>query len=387
MIDKLLLGFNDEQVMLRDMVRKLAKDRIEPVAGEIDATGIYPQELVDLFRDQGLMGLCFPEEYGGGGQGCFESCIMVEEVAKYCGSSAMVVGSQELAGHPIMIAGTKAQKDKYLPLLAQVKVRSCFALTEPDAGSDAAGVKTRAVKKGDKYIINGSKRFISFSELASVMVAFVRTAESGPQALSAFILDPHQPGVTIGRHENKMGMKGYNSCEVFFDNVEVPEEDLLGGKEGLGFMVAMQTLDTTRPCVGALGVGLAEGCLDVAVEFAKQRVQFGKPIASFQAIQFMIADIATGIETARNLVYKAARAVDLHHPSAPKLGAMAKYYSTDMAMKAATDCVQICGGSGYMHDYPLERRMREAKLLQIVEGTNQIQRQVVGRAVIGKIGK
>jgi len=380
--DKLLLGFTDEQIMLRDMIRKLAKAKIEPLAAEIDATGVYPNELVELFRDQGLMGHAFPEEYGGGGGGQFDSCIIVEEIAKVCGNSAMVVGSQELAGFPILMAGTKEQKEKYLPMLTSVEVRSAFALTEPDAGSDAAGIITRAVKKGNEYIINGSKRFISFSDIASVMVVFARTSESGFKSVSAFIVDPHWPGVTIGKRENKMGFKGYNSCEVFFDDLHVPEENLLGGEEGLGFKVAMQTIDMTRPCVGALGVGLAEGCLEVAIDYAKLRIQFGKPIASFQAIQFMIADIAMSIETARNLVYKAARAVDLKNPDAPKLGAMAKCYGTDIAMKASVDCVQILGGSGYMKDYPVERRMREAKLLQIVEGTNQIQRQVIAKALL-----
>jgi butyryl-CoA dehydrogenase len=382
--DEIILGFTEEQVMMRDMFRKLAKDTIEPLAAEIDRSGQYPDALIEEFKELGVMGHAFPEEYGGGNGTTFESCIMVEEIAKVCHNSAMMIGRQELAGFPILVSGTKEQKDKWLPKLAGVEIASAFALTEPDAGSDAAGVKTKAVKQGSDYVLNGSKRFISHSDVADIILVFARTAESGFEALSCFIVEKGTEGLSIGKSEKKLGQRAVHSCEIFFDDVHVPEENLLGGKEGIGFLTAMKILEMTRPVVGAAGVGLAEGALGYAIEFAKVRKQFGKPITAFQVTQFKIAQLSMEIEQARCLVYAAARCCQAGLPEANKLGAMAKVAGTDIAMKASLEAIQLMGGSGYMEDYPVERFFRDAKLLQIVEGTNEINRQVIGREVIGR---
>jgi len=382
--DQIMLGFTDEQVMMRDMVRQLAKEKIEPLAAEMDKTGVYPESLFEEFRDLGLLGHPFPEEYGGGGGTIFEACIVSEEVSKVCHNSAMIVSQPELPGFPILYFGTKEQKEKYLPLITSGKIRGAFALTEPDAGSDAAGVKTRAVKKGNVYVLNGSKRFISYADHADIIVVFARTGESGFKALSAFIVDSKLPGLTIGRSEKKLGQKAVHSCEVFFENVEVPEEDLLGGEEGIGFLAAMTVLNKSRSCLGACGVGLAEGALESAIAYGKERIQFGKPITSFQIPQYKIAQLAMEIEAARCLVYGAARVADAGLPEMVKLGSMAKVAGTDIAMKAALESIQLMGGSGYMEDYPNERFFRDAKLLQIVEGTNEINRTVIAKEIIGR---
>ncbi|MFZ3102276.1 MAG: acyl-CoA dehydrogenase family protein [Desulfitobacteriaceae bacterium] len=375
--------FTPEQENLRLMVRRLAQEKIAPVAADIDRNSTYPDSLIDLMQQQGLFGIPFPEEYGGAGEGIVTACIVVEELAKVCNNSAMVPANQELGATPILIAGNEAQKAKYLPKIATGEWRVSFAITESEAGSDVAGMKTRAVRDGNFYVINGAKRFISFSDIASVICVFAKTdLNAGHRGITSFIVEKTTPGITIGKHEDKMGNRGFNSCEVYFDDVRVPVENRLGN-EGEGFKIAMGTLDKTRPIVAAIGVGLAEGALQYAVEYSKQRVQFGKPICSFQALQFMMADMAIQIEAARELTYRAARACDNEDPEMAKLGAMAKCFATDTAMKVATDAVQILGGSGYMREYPLERRMRDAKLLQIVEGTNQIQRAIVASKLLG----
>lgn len=374
--------FTPEQIMLRDMVRRMAKEKIAPLAAEIDRERYYPDELIVLLREQGLFGIPFPEEYGGGGHGVLSSCIVVEELAKVCGNSAMVVATQDLGAIPILLAGSEEQKARYLPPLATGEQRISFALTEPEAGSDVASMRTKAEKKGNEYIINGSKRFISYADVADVMCVFAKTnPDGGARGISAFIVDARSPGISIGKREDKMGFGGFNACEVYFDDVRVPSTNLLGG-EGQGFRLAMLTLDKTRPIIGAEGVGLAEGCLEYAIEYSKQRIQFGRPISTFQGLQFMMADMAMLIEASRQLVYKAARAADADDPEMAKLGAMAKCFATDTAMKVSVDAIQILGGVGYMRDYPLERRMREAKLLQIVEGTNQIQRIVIASRIL-----
>jgi alkylation response protein AidB-like acyl-CoA dehydrogenase len=281
-----------------------------------------------------------------------------------------------------MIAGNEQQKQKYLTKVASSEYYCCFGLTEADAGSDVAGMKTKAIDQGDHYLVNGSKRFITFADSSELMVLFAKTDPSkGMKGISALILEMNTPGITVGKHEDKMGFRGMNSCEVAFDDVKVPKENLLG-KEGEGFKIAMKTLDKTRPIVGAIGVGLAQGALDYAIEYAKQRVQFGHPISEFQGLQWMMADMAMKIEAARQLVYKGACLSDAHDPKAGAVGAMAKCFATDVCMGVCVDAIQICGGSGYMKEYPLEKRMRDAKLLQIVEGTNQVQRIVISAALL-----
>ena len=289
----------------------------------------------------------------------------------------MVALNHELAATPILIAGTEEQKKKYISRVASGETYMAFALTEPDAGSDVAGMKTKAVDMGDYYLVNGAKRYISFAADSDVITLFAKTDTSkGLKGISAFIVEKNWPGITVGRHEDKMGFRSLQASEVYFDDVKIPKENLLG-KEGSGFKTAMLTFDATRPLVASVGIGLAQGALDDAIEYAKVRVQFGKPISENQGLQWMMADMAMKIEAARQLVYKAACLVDQDDVSAPKFSAMCKCFATDVAMSVATDAVQICGGSGYMKEYPFEQRMRDAKLLQIVEGTNQIQRIVI----------
>lgn len=374
--------FTDEQYMLQDMVRKIAKKEIKPIAGDIDRNEKYPPELKNLFVKQGLIALPYPEEYGGGGGSVLDTCIVAEEMAKVDATSSMVVTTHELGATPIMIAGNEQQKQKYLSMVAKSEAYICFGLTEPDAGSDVAAIKTKAIDQGDYYLVNGVKRFITFAESSGLMVLFAKTDLSkGLKGLSAFIVEMNWPGISLGKHEDKMGFRGMKSSEVIFEDVKVPKENLLG-QEGEGFKIAMKTLDKTRPIVGAIGVGLAQGALDDAIEYAKQRVQFGKPIAEFQGLQFMMADMAMKIEAARQLVYKSACLSDAGDRKAGPMGAMAKCFGTDVCMSVCVDAIQIVGGSGYMKDYPLEKKMRDAKLLQIVEGTNQIQRVVIAADLI-----
>lgn len=365
-----------DQEMLRQSIKKFAVERVLPIASEIEEKGM-PDELVTMLNQQGIMGLPYDVQYGGGGADLLTMCIAIEELAKVCANTAMVPTTQELGAMPIVLAGNQKQKETYLPRIASGEWRVSFALTEAEAGSDVASMRTRADFDGRNYIINGSKRFISYADVANILCVFAKTeVEKGSKGISAFIVERSAPGVTIGKKENKMGFRGFSSCEVYFENVIVPQENLIG-KEGDGFRIAMQTLNKTRPLVGAIAVGLAQGALDYAVSYSKERKQFGRPIAQFQGLQWMMADMAIQIEAARQLVYRAATVIDNGEPGVALYGAMAKCFATDVAMKVTTDAVQILGGVGYMKDYPTERYFRQAKLLQIVEGTNQIQRVVI----------
>lgn len=373
---------NDEQVMIQKMVSEIALQKVEKHAAEIDKTGEYPEELMTLLREQGILSLPFPTEYGGGGGDCLTMCIVLEELSKVCGNTAMVIATTELGTMPLLIAGNEFQKNKYLTPISRGESACCFGLTEPDAGSDVANMRTTAQRKNGEYIISGSKQWISFADKSDYMCLFAKTApEKGVQGISGFIVDMKTPGITIGKKEEKMGFRGFNSCELFFDDLRVPEENLLG-KEGQGFRITMQTLDRTRPLVGAVGVGTAQGALDYAIDYSKKRVQFGQPICNFQGLQFMMADMGIQIEAARQLVYKAASAIDDDDPQLTRLGAMSKCFATDVAVSVTVDALQILGGYGYMKEYPMERKMRDAKLLQIVEGTNQIQRVVIARSLL-----
>jgi len=374
--------FNDEQVMIQKMVSEIALQKVEKHAAEIDKTGEYPEELMTLLREQGILSLPFPTEYGGGGGDCLTMCIVLEELSKVCGNTAMVIATTELGTMPLILAGNEFQKDKYLTPIARGESACCFGLTEPDAGSDVANMRTTAHRKNGEYIISGSKQWISFADKSDYMCLFAKTApEKGVQGISGFIVEMKTPGITIGKKEEKMGFRGFNSCELFFDDLRVPEENLLGD-EGQGFRIAMQTLDRTRPLVAAVGVGTAQGALDYAIDYSKKRVQFGQPICNFQGLQFMMADMGMQIEAARQLVYKAATAIDDDDPQLTRLGAMSKCFATDVAVSVTVDALQILGGYGYMKEYPMERKMRDAKLLQIVEGTNQIQRVVIARSLL-----
>ncbi|MGQ9556370.1 MAG: acyl-CoA dehydrogenase [Desulfurispora sp.] len=379
---------SEDLEMLRRTVAKMAEDRVAPRAAEIDEQDAYPWDLKELFAEQGLLGAGVPEEYGGTGIGLPAVCLIVEEIARVSASASLIVAAQELGLMPILVGGSEEQKRKYLPALASGEQICAFGLTEPNAGSDAGSVKTRAVRQGDVYILNGQKCFITNGGIADVYTIFASTDPGkGLKGLSAFIVEKDYPGFSAGKKEKKMGIRGSQTTELILDNCPVPAANLLG-KEGDGFKIAMMTLDRTRPVIGAQAVGIAQGALDYAVNYAQERVQFGKPIASFQGIQFMLADMVTRIEAARQLVYKAAFFIEeaAHGGASPaeisRFSSMAKLFASDVAMQVTVDAVQVLGGYGYMREYPLERMMRDAKITQIYEGTNQIQRLVIARTLL-----
>jgi len=375
---------NEEQKMFQQSIRELAKNEVEPRAMEIDAQGEFPWDMVELLKKNDILGLPFDEEYGGQGADLLTLCIAVEELAKVCVNTSLILGCQELGSTPIKLAGSDEQKKRYIPDLASGEKLAAFGLTEPEAGSDAASMKSRAVKKGDKYILNGSKCFITNGGVASTYSVFAMTdPEKGVRGISAFIVEKDFSGFTIGKHEDKMGIRGSSTTELIFEDCEVPAANLLW-QEGKGFNLAMMTLDRTRSSIGAQGLGCAAGALEYAMAYMKDRVQFGRSIASLHGLQFMVADLAMQVEAARSLVYRAASAVENQEEGFSALSAMAKCFATDTAMKVTTDCVQLMGGYGYMKDYPMERMMRDAKITQIYEGTNQVQRVVISRYLLGK---
>lgn len=369
-----------EQEMIRTVVREFAEKEISPLAAEIDETGEYPQELLEKIAAMGLFGMPFPKEYGGAGADYLSYTIATEEIAKACASTAMIIGGNaSLTGYPIYQFGTEEQKKKYLVPLATGQKIGTFALTEPNAGSDAANQQTVAVLEGDEYVLNGTKIFISSGGLAEIYVVMAMTDLSkGLKGISAFIVEKGSPGFSFGKKENKMGMRGSATTELVFQDVRVPRENLLG-KEGEGFKIAMQALDGGRVGVGALSLGIAQAALDEASRYAKERTQFGKPIGSFQAVSFMLADMATEIEAARLLVYKAAWLKDNKKPYSTE-SAMAKLYASEAAMRCTLKAVQIHGGYGYMKEYKVERLMRDAKVTEIFEGTSEVQRIIIGKA-------
>lgn len=379
-------GLTQEQVLLKDSVRQLTKDKIAPRAAEIDEEGVFPRDIFELLAENELVGLYFPEEYGGGGSDLLTFALVEEEISKACNVSSGVLATQVLGSNNIVLAGNEDQKQRYLPELAAGRKICAFAVTEAGAGSDIASMLTRAERRGDYYYLSGTKCFISNADAADLIVVFAKTdPEAGARGISAFIVEKDFGGCFIGKVERKMGGQAIHACEVVFEECPVPVENLLG-QEGGGLRLALTNLDYARPVMGARAVGLAQGALDYAIAYAKERVQFGQPIAGFQGLQFLLADMATHVEAARQLVYAACERVESGSPEErTKYGAMCKYFATDVAMRVTTDSVQVMGGYGYMKDYPLERMMREAKLGQIVEGTNQIQRIVVARSLVGKL--
>ena len=373
---------SEEQKMLQQTVRQLAKEKVEPRAADIDASGEYPWDMFELLRDNDILALCFPEELDGAGADLLTVCIAIEELARVCTNTSLILGVCKLGSQPIMIAANDEQLKKYIPPLARGEKQCAFGLTEPGAGSDAAAMSTKAVKKNGVYIMNGQKCFITNGGIAETYSIFAKTDESsGVKGISAFIVESEYPGFEIGKIEHKMGIRGSQTCELVFEDMEVPEENLLG-KEGEGFKIAMMTLDRTRPSIGAQAVGIAQGALDHAVDYAKERVQFGGPIARLQGIQFMIADMAMQVEAARQLVYRSAALVESAGREASAVSAMAKCFASDVCMQVTVDAVQVLGGYGYMTEYPLERMMRDAKITQIYEGTNQVQRVVIARHLL-----
>jgi len=371
--------------MILDVVRQLVKERVEPRAAEIDANGEFAWDIRDLFAENDLLGIPVPAEYGGLGGSFVTYVKVVEEVAKACASSALLIAVQELGALPIMIGGTDEQKRRWLPDLASGKKLAAYALTEPGSGSDAAGsMRTRAVRDGDDYVLDGSKIWITNGSVADVVTVFaVNDASKGPNGISAFVVEKGTPGFSVGKLEKKMGIRGSPTVELTFENCRVPAANMLGD-EGQGFKIAMKVLDKSRPGIAAQALGIAQGALDYATEYTKQRVAFGKPISQQQGLQFMMADMKTEVEAARLLLYEAARKCDEDAADVTTWAAMAKLKCGDVAMSVTVDAVQLLGGYGYSTEYPVERMMRDAKITQIYEGTQQIQRIVIARSMVGK---
>ena len=370
-----------EQIMIRDLARKVAQEKMLPVRAELDEKEEFPWDVVRVSAEAGLMGVSLPEEYDGFGGGILEYCLVAEELSRVCLGIATSVVASGLGAMPILLFGSPEQKKKYLPDIARGKKLAAFGLTEPDAGSDAGAIRTTATRKGGGYVLNGLKQWITNGGEAEIYSVIAMTDRSkGPRGASAFIVEKGTPGFGFGKKEKKMGIRASATRELVFQDCYVPKENLIG-KEGMGFIVTMRTFDRTRPGVGAQGVGLAQGALDEAVRYAREREQFGRKIISFQAVQHMLADMATQVEAARALVYSVARYIDGEKDpkEISKVSGMAKLFASDVAMKVTTDAVQIFGGYGYMREYPVEKMMRDAKILQIYEGTNQIQRNVIGQ--------
>jgi len=366
--------------MIRDLARKIAEEKMLPVRAELDEKEEFPWEIVKISAEAGLMGVSMPEEYEGFGGGILEYCLVAEELSRVCLGIATSVVASGLGAMPILLFGNSQQKKKYLPDIAKGKKLAAFGLTEADAGSDAGAIRTTATRKGEGYVLNGTKQWITNGGEAEVYSIIAMTDRSkGPRGASALIVEKGTPGFNFGKKEKKMGIRASATRELVFQDCFVPKENLIG-KEGMGFIVTMRTFDRTRPGVGAQGVGLAQGALDEAVRYAREREQFEKKIISFQAVQHILADMATLVEAARALVYSVARYIDRSEnpKEVSKVSGMAKVFASDVAMKVTTDAVQIFGGYGYMRDYPVEKMMRDAKILQIYEGTNQIQRNVIG---------
>jgi len=371
--------------MILDVVRQLVKERVEPRAAEIDANGEFPWDIKQLFAENDLLGIPFPAEYGGLGGSFVTYVKVVEEVSKACASSALIIAVQELGALPILIGGSDEQKRRWIPDLASGAKIAAYALTEPGSGSDAAGsMRTKARRDGDDYVLDGTKIWITNGSVADVVTVFAVTDPSkGPNGISAFVVEKGTPGFTVGKLEKKMGIRGSPTVELSFENCRVPVANLLG-EEGVGFKIAMKVLDKSRPGIAAQALGIAQGALDYATDYTKQRVAFGKPISQQQGLQFMLADMKTEVESARLLLYEAARKCDESAADVTTWAAMAKLKCGDVAMSVTTDAVQLLGGYGYSTEYPVERMMRDAKITQIYEGTQQIQRIVIARSMVGK---
>jgi alkylation response protein AidB-like acyl-CoA dehydrogenase len=371
----------EEQAIL-DLLVRVAREKIEPMAAAVDREERFPEESYRLLRELGLIGCHLPEQYGGGGLRLLVFCRILEEIAKKCANSANILSQQDFAAAPILLAGTAQQKQKHLPALARGEKLAAFALTEPNAGSDVSSIETRAELQGESFVINGSKQFITWGNMADVITVFCKTNPSrGHKGISAILAEKGTPGLSVGRLEKKLGMNASPTAQLIFEDCRVPRENLLGQIDH-GFTLAMKCLERGRVGVAAMAVGLAQGAIDFAARYARERKQFGKSIAEFQAIQFIFADMATAVEASRQLLYRACEEGDRGGPDANRLSAMAKLLASDSAMEVTTNALQVLGGYGYLKDFPLERMFRDAKVMQIVEGTNQIQRLIIGREVL-----
>ena len=373
--------------MIRELARTIAENDIRPVAAEYDRTGEFPWPVVKKMAQADLFGTFIDEEYGGiaGGARTMNLVLVTEELSKACGGISLALGSTALGALPIIISGSEELKQRFLPDLATGQRLAGFAITEPQAGSDAGGIRTTAVRDGDHYVLNGLKQWITNAGEAEIYSVIVMTDPSkGPRGASALVVEKDTPGFSFGEKEDKMGIRASVTRELVFEDCRVPVENLIG-REGTGFITAMRTFDNSRPGVAAQALGIAQGALDMAVDWAISRRQFGSPVSSFQGLRFMLADMATRVEASRALVYAVARHIDAHPKSRPTIySAMSKLFASDMAMEVTTDAVQVFGGSGYMREYPIEKYMRDAKITQIYEGTNQIQRDEIGKILIGE---
>jgi alkylation response protein AidB-like acyl-CoA dehydrogenase len=375
-----MFSLSPEQTLLQQTVRRFSEEKIAPRAAQIDAEDTFPRDLIDEIIRNDLFCLTYPTEYGGAGADLPTLCLVVEEMAKASAAVALTVLVQSI-GPSFLAFGNKKQRDHYLPYLMQGKIPA-LVLTEPESGSDAASIKTRAIRQGDYYIINGTKCLITNGSIADLYFLFATTDPAkGAYGISAFIVEKDYPGCSVGKIENKMGFRGSPTSELIFQDVMVPAENRIQ-EEGDGFHIVMQAFGSLRVLVGILALGIAEGAFEYALRYAQERYQFGRPIANFQAIQFMLADMATEIEAMRGLLYQAANLVDQKASQWRKFASMAKMYASDRAIKITSDAVQILGGYGYMKDHPVERMMRDAKLTQIIEGTSQIQRLIIARSLI-----
>ncbi len=379
--------FSDEQKMIRELAHKIAEEKVRPVAARYDQSEEYPWEVIKVIAESDLFGLFIPEEYGGLGVNVLNLCVATEELSRACGGIAVCYAASALGTFPIVLFGNEAQKKKYLPDLAKGTKVAAFAITEPEAGSDASAIKTTAKKEGSHYVLNGLKHFITNGGDAETYVVIAMTDKTkGARGASAFIVEKGTHGFTFGKKEEKFGIRASSTRELVFTDCKVPAENLIA-REGMGFIVTMRTFDMSRPGVAAQALGIAQGALELAVKYARERQQFGRSISSFQGIQWMLADMATEIEAARALVYAVARAIDAGCKDVSKGSAMAKLYASDVAMKVAVDALQVFGGYGYMRDYPIEKYVRDAKITQIYEGTNQVQRNIIALQLIKELAK
>jgi len=384
---KLEYFFNDQQVMIRDLARRIAEEKVMPLRAELDESEEFPWEIMNDIASSDLLRVFIPEEYDGLGGGCLDLCLVIEEISRACSAVAICYAANALGCSALIQFGSDEQKKKYLPDVASGRRLAAFALTETQAGSDAGAIKTTARRESGSLILNGNKQFITNGGEAEIYLIIALTnPEKGSRGASAILVEKDTPGFTFGKKEKKMGLRASTTRELVFKNCVVPEENLVG-KEGMGFIATLKVLDRSRPGVGAQAVGLAQGALEAAVDYARQRVQFGHPVISQQAVAHILADMATSVEAARLMVYGAARTIDAGAKNYTEEAGMAKVFASDVAMKVTTDAVQVFGGAGYMRDYPVEKIMRDAKITQIYEGTNQTIRNTIALELRKRKGK
>jgi alkylation response protein AidB-like acyl-CoA dehydrogenase len=382
MSDYSVYTLSEEHQLLRRSVRQLAEDKIAPRAAEIDESGEYPWDVHEELKRADLLGLHIPEQFGGAGADKIAHCIVVEEIARVCASSSLIVAAGKLGTMGLILSGSDELKQTYLPRVASGEIAFSYALSEREAGSDAAAMKTRAVRDGDGWVLNGSKTWITGAAVNSHFTVMASTDPSlGAKGISAFVVHKDDPGFSVGAKERKMGIHGSPTSEIYFENTRIPGNRIIGA-EGTGFITALKTLDHTRSMIGAQAVGIAQGALDQSIAYVKERKQFGKAVAEFQGVQFLLADMAMKVEAARHLVYVASAAAERGDANLTLLSSASKTFASDTAMQVTTDAVQLFGGYGYTRDFPVERMMRDAKITQIYEGTNQIQRMVMARALL-----